>query len=344
VKTDVDRWGQEYVDAVDLYLKDGGEAALSVAYELGRRALVEGLGILDLTMLHQRALDTLVLAAPAQERSSKARASTEFFRELLSPFEMTFRGYRQANGELQRLNEDLARQKQRVEISNRELESFSYSVSHDLRAPLRSIDGFSRALLEGCADDLDARGKKYVGLIREGAQRMAELIDDLLELSRVSRVELVRAPVDLTALARRVTETLRDADPAREVNLTIEDGLSAEGDARLLELVLQNLLGNAWKFTSKRQNTRIELGKRDEEGHPTYFVRDNGAGFDMNYARKLFGVFQRLHADSDFEGTGVGLAIVERIIARHGGKVWAEGEVDRGATFYFTLAGRRPRG
>ncbi len=336
----LDALRRQYQAAVDAYLKGGGEVALSGAYEIGRRALGDGMSLLDLVAAHRQAFEALVVPAPRPERARLARAASDFFSELVSPFEMTFRGYRQANDELRRLNESLSQQKQAVESANRELESFSYSVSHDLRAPLRSIDGFSRALLEDFADKLDDRGKRYLTFVREGAQRMAELIDDLLELSRVSRSELSRHRVDLTALARRIIERLRAAEPERNVEIIFED-LSADGDPRLLELVLQNLVGNAWKFTSKRDHARIEFGHVDRDGRTVYFVRDNGAGFNMSYANKLFGVFQRLHAATEFEGTGVGLAIVQRIVSRHGGEVWAEGEVDKGASFYFTLGAKR---
>jgi PAS domain S-box-containing protein len=224
-----------------------------------------------------------------------------------------------------------------LEVVNTELETFSYSVAHDLRAPLRSIDGFSQALLEDCADRLDADGKRYLTHVRESAQQMGELIDDLLSLSRVTRAELRRERVDVTALVRSVLERLRESQPDRQVDVVVQDGLVAQADPRLLDVALTNLLGNAWKFTSKRTSSRIEFAAKADEHPPVYFVRDNGAGFDAKYADKLFGVFQRLHAAHEFEGTGIGLAMVRRIVSRHGGRVWAEGEVNRGATFYFTL-------
>ena len=225
-----------------------------------------------------------------------------------------------------------------AEAANRELEAFSYSVAHDLRAPLRSIDGFSPALLEDCADKLDEEGKVYLGYVRESAQQMAQLIDDLLSLSRVTRAELRRSPIDLAAIARTVLAHLQRNQPDRTVELVIAEEMPAVGDPDLLRIVLENLLGNAWKFTGKCSRARIEFGQMAQAGGAVYFVRDNGAGFDMAYADKLFGVFQRLHSASEFEGTGIGLSIVQRIIRRHGGRVWAEGEVGRGATFYFTLA------
>jgi PAS domain S-box-containing protein len=242
--------------------------------------------------------------------------------------------------EAKRTQEALVSAKEAADAANRELESFSYSVAHDLRAPLRSIDGFSQALLEDCADKLDEDGRKYLRFVRESAQLMAQLIDDMLTLSRVTRQDLDRNAVDLSALARATYARLERSDPGRSVEVVIQEGLVDQGDARLLAVVFDNLLGNAWKFTSKRTGARIEFGATSKDGAPAYFVRDNGAGFDMSYASKLFGVFQRLHAAHDFEGTGVGLATVQRIVHRHGGRVWAEGKVDAGATFHFNLGER----
>ncbi len=239
--------------------------------------------------------------------------------------------------ETKRAQEALARAKSAAEAANQELESFSYSVAHDLRAPLRSIDGFSQALVDDCLPQLDPDGKKYLSFIRESAQQMAQLIDDLLSLSRVTRSDLRHQRVDLSALARAALERLQRSQPERRVETVLQDGLVAEGDPQLLGVVLDNLLGNAWKFTGKHAAPRIEFGATSKSERWVYFVRDNGAGFDMAYAHKLFGVFQRLHAASEFEGTGVGLAIVHRVVGRHGGRVWGEGETDRGATFYFTL-------
>ena len=234
--------------------------------------------------------------------------------------------------------DSLRREKDAADAANKELEAFSYSVSHDLRAPLRGIDGFSQALIEDYAEKLDDEGKQHLGRIRAGAQRMGQLIDDLIKLSQVTRGELQRTKVDLTRAAREVIDDLRRDDPDRRVEILIEDGLAAEGDPKLLRVALHNLIGNAWKFTAKQAAARIEVGVSDaRDGRPVYVVRDNGAGFDMTYASKLFGAFQRLHSMSDFPGTGIGLATVERVVRRHGGRVWAEGSVGKGAAFFFTL-------
>ena len=224
-----------------------------------------------------------------------------------------------------------------LEAANRELEAFSYSVSHDLRAPLRGIDGWTLAFLEDYGQRLDAQGRTYLGQVRTETQHMGQLIDDMLSLSRVVRAEMQREPVDLTALARAIAGRLRETAPERLVDFVIQEGLIAEGDPQLLEIALSNLLDNAWKFTGKRPRGVIEFGRMQLEGQPVFLVRDNGAGFDLAYADKLFGAFQRLHKASEFPGTGIGLATVQRILHRHGGRVWAEAAVDRGATFYFTL-------
>ncbi|MEZ4391401.1 MAG: response regulator [Polyangiales bacterium] len=239
--------------------------------------------------------------------------------------------------EARRSREELARARDAAESTNRELESFSYSVAHDLRAPLRGIDGFSQALMEDCAEQLDATGKKYLAFIRASADHMAQLIDDLLGLTRVTRSELHYEEVDMSELARAVVASLQRAHPTRRVEAVIQEGLRCCGDARLLGVMLDNLLGNAWKFTAKRAEARVEFGAMERDGRAVYFVRDNGAGFDMAFGNKLFGAFQRLHSASEFEGTGIGLATVRRVVSRHGGRVWAEGAVDRGATFYFDL-------
>jgi len=225
-----------------------------------------------------------------------------------------------------------------LEHANRELDAFTYSVAHDLRAPLRAVNGFAEILLESKFAQLDDDGQRCLRLLAESGGRMAELIEDLLALSRISRSELTREPLDLSRLATEIAAQLATRHPERTVEFAIEPGVHGDGDARLLRIVLENLLGNSWKFTARREAARIELGVTAWQGTPVYFVRDNGAGFDMAYAGKLFGVFQRLHSQSEFEGTGVGLATVQRIITRHRGRIWADGAVDAGATFCFTLA------
>jgi PAS domain S-box-containing protein len=239
--------------------------------------------------------------------------------------------------ERRRAEDDLRRTTEALAGANRELESFSYSVSHDLRAPLRHIDGFSRALEEDCGDRLDAEGRRYLGRIRSGASRMGQIIDDLLLLARVARSELRRERVDLGAAALEAYGALRSAEPGRDVRLAVGEGLVTEADGRLMRLVLDNLLGNAWKYTSKRKQAHLEFACRTQEGQTVYYVRDDGAGFDMAYADKLFGAFQRLHSAREFPGSGIGLATVARIVSRHGGRVWAEGAPGKGATFFFTL-------
>jgi PAS domain S-box-containing protein len=251
---------------------------------------------------------------------------------------------KQAEMKIHQLNADLEHRviERTAELAavNKELEAFSYSVSHDLRAPLRSIDGFSQALLDDYADRLDDQARDFLDRVRGATQRMGMLIDDMLTLSRVTRAEMRRETVDLGALAADVLEELQKSEPERKVEWHIEPGLAADGDTQLLRVALFNLLGNAWKFTGKTANTKIEFGAiRHANGNTEFFVRDNGAGFDMRYAGKLFGAFQRLHLTSEFQGTGVGLATVQRIVHRHGGQVRAEGVPGQGATFYFTLPG-----
>ena len=228
-----------------------------------------------------------------------------------------------------------------LEHKNRELESFSYAVSHDLRAPLRRIEAFGRAVLESQADRLDGNGRRFMDRIQEASRQMLQLIDDVLYLSKVSRAEVRQQEIDLSGLVESILVRLREAEPGRAVEIRIRPGLVVAGDGRLLRIALTNLLENAWKFTARQTPARIELGMTTLGGETTYFVRDNGAGFDMAYVNRLFGPFQRLHLSSEFPGSGVGLATVQRIIHRLGGRVWADGVPGQGATFYFTLG--RPR-
>ena len=235
------------------------------------------------------------------------------------------------------LEQRVAERTAELEAANTELESFSYSVSHDLRAPLRHINGFSLALLEDYSDKLDGVGRDFLKQLREASQEMAQLIDDVLRLARVTRTEMHREEVDLSELAAGVLDELQMTEPNRSITVAVQNGLFAYGDKRLLEIVLTNLLGNAWKFSSKKGAAEITFGREIANENAAYFVRDNGAGFDMEFADKLYGAFQRLHSVNEFEGTGIGLATVRRVINRHGGHIWAEGAVGKGATFYFTL-------
>jgi signal transduction histidine kinase len=239
--------------------------------------------------------------------------------------------------ELQESNEAMQRNAVQLLAANKELDAFAYSVSHDLRAPLRSIDGFSQVVLQDYAEKLDEAGRDALQRVRAATQRMGTLIDDLLKLARISRSEMKREAVDLSGIAQDIVAELQRTTPERPVACAIAPGLQARGDARLLRVVLDNLLRNSWKYTAKQPAPRVEFASVEVNGGRAFMVRDNGAGFDMKYADKLFGVFQRLHSAAEFEGTGVGLATVMRIITRHGGRIWAEGAVDQGATFYFTL-------
>lgn len=245
---------------------------------------------------------------------------------------------RSAEQEVLRLNADLQAQLVELDRLNQELESFAYSVSHDLRSPLRALDGFAQALLRNKQEQLDDQGKLFLGRIKAAAQKMGQLIDDLLLLSRVTRAEIRKVEIDLSQMAEEIIQELRQDHPDRQVLVQVEPGLQMRGDRNLIRVMLSNLLGNAWKYTGRRQPAEISL-TRAESG---FCVRDNGAGFDMEYKDKLFAPFQRLHRPGEFEGTGVGLATVQRVMHRHGGTIWAESEVDRGAAFYFQIPEENP--
>jgi signal transduction histidine kinase len=264
-------------------------------------------------------------------------ASQRAMLNLLDDFNVERVTVESQHHELQKSFQSLHEAKDAADAYNREIESFSYSVSHDLRTPLRGIAGFSQALLENYAGNLDDRGKGFLNRIIAAATKMGQLIDDLLNLSRVTRTEMKRERVDLSAAAGRIAQSLAESSPERQAEFRIEDGLFAEGDAPWLSVVLENLLGNAWKFTGKREHAMIEFGALPDGAETVYFVRDNGAGLDMAYSGKLFQPFQRAHKADDFQGTGIGLATVKRIIERHGGRVWMEGEAGKGATVYFTI-------
>ncbi len=285
----------EYARSLQEYLAGGGDAALDRAGEIGKSALGDGLGILDV-----------------------------------------------AHASLLRLNESLEQKNVELDVVRRELEAFSYSVAHDLRAPLRAITGFSRVLSETYAEKLDAQAQSYLQRISAGTRLMGELVDAMIALSRVSRSELRPQRVDLTALATSIADQLRAVEPSavepsHDAAFTIQTGLVAYGDPRLLHALFENLLDNAWKFTRHRTRATIEVGSTSETGFPTYFVKDNGVGFDMAHADKLFAPFQKLHAAGEFPGIGIGLATVQRIVHRHRGRVRAEASVDNGASVFFTL-------
>jgi len=300
--------------------------------------------------------DTATAASTGQDYSVRAPkfgedelgTLTDAFNEMLGRIEQQKRELQQhavvleqrvaeRTQELEHRNEALRRNTAELLAANTELDAFAYSVSHDLRAPLRSIDGFSQVLLEDYGARLDDEGRDSLHRVRAASQRMATLIDDLLKLARVTRAEMRTEPVDLTRMAQEIVADIERATPDRQVEFAIAPGLVAQGDSRLLRVVLDNLLRNGWKYTAKREQARVEFTAGNENGGRVFVIRDNGAGFDMRYADKLFGVFQRLHSAAEFEGTGVGLATVRRIVNRHGGRIWAEGVVDQGATFYFTL-------
>jgi signal transduction histidine kinase len=298
----------------------------------------------------QRLLGRRIAAANSAHRQVWFSFTLAFvldFLLLIAAFQQTVRAGRDReqigllNSQLRDVNEDLElrveERTRELEASNKELEAFSYSVSHDLRAPLRTIDGFSLALQEDFSDGLDDQGRDYISRVRNGVQRMGTLIDALLQLSRVTRSELQRERIDLTQLATVVFNEIHALDPGRTVTWDAEPGVLAEVDPRLTRIALENLIGNAWKFTGRTPKATISFGSSLRDGQTVYFIRDNGAGFDMQYVDRLFTAFQRLHGDRDFKGSGIGLATVSRIIHRHHGSIWAEGSPEQGATFFFTL-------
>lgn len=301
--------------------------------------IAEERGRFDLT--YRAVLNILEDSADERDRLVETQRAAM---NILEDFDLEKKKVERVNGDLRseiaeraRAEHALRRATAAAEAANKELEAFSYSVAHDLRAPLRSMDGFSQALIEDYGQSLDGEAVRYLNHIRGAAQHMGDLIEDLLHLSRVTRAELRREEVILGDLAATVVSQLREAHPEHAVDVAIAPDLRAKADPKLLEIVLTNLIGNAWKFTGKTPEAHIEIGVDAGSHPPAFFIRDNGAGFDPRYADKLFGVFQRLHSTDEFEGTGIGLATVRRIVLRHGGTIWAEGAVGRGATFHFTL-------
>lgn len=341
VALDRDDLPSAYVRALAAFVADPSEENLAQGYALGRRALSEGHALIEWAALHDGALSELALGPPDAHRFERAGV---FFRESLTAFEMTQRGYVEANRWLERLNHELRHEvteKQRVaaqlEQVNRDLEAFNDSVAHDLRAPARRIGGFADLLLGEQRPGLSEEAQQTAERIKVAGRKMTELIDGLIAVARTGRSDLTIGTVNLAARARAVIQTLRDAEPQRTVAVEIAEPLEARGDARLLGAVLDNLLRNAWKFTRDQPQARIELGADRTQTPCVYFVRDNGAGFNPAHGHRLFKVFQRLHNEEAFPGTGIGLATVERIIRRHGGRVWAEGVVGQGATIFFTV-------
>jgi signal transduction histidine kinase len=338
----------DYADSLRAYLQEPGESALKAAYGLGRAAMDNGAGVIDIVGAHAEALGVILDGSAADAIAAR---SIPFLVECLAPLEMAHRGFIAANralqtantdlelrtGQLQTANTDLELRTGQLQEANKDLESFAYSVSHDLRGPLRAIDGFSQAVLEDCAPLLDDAGRFAIERIRANAIRMGRLIDDMLQLARISHGELSPGPADLGALAGQIVAELREQQPDRNLDVRIAEGLVADADPDLIRIALANLLSNAVKFTGHQTTARIDFASETQGGEVVYYVRDNGVGFDMAYADQIFRPFERLHSQDDFPGTGIGLATVHRVIRRYGGRIWADAAIGRGATFFFTL-------
>lgn len=304
-------------------------------YEAAQRAVINILEDSEVEKLHLQEAQSAVLNILEDFDLEKSKVAM-INQNLQAEVEQRQRAQIEINELNLQLERRVTERTAELAASNRELEAFSYSVSHDLRAPLRAMDGFSLALSEDYADKLDEEGRDYLRRIREASQRMDRLIAGMLALSRMTRSEMHPTVIDMSTLAESIACEIEKSNPNRRVKWHIAEGLTVSADPTLLRIMLENLLGNAWKFTSKHPEARIEVGSLPREA--AYFVRDDGAGFDMAYNAKLFAAFQRLHTADEFEGTGIGLATVQRIVRRHGGRIWAEAEVEKGAAFYFTLS------
>lgn len=313
-------------------------AAFFVARAVGRAVAGPVVQLANTAQTVSRDRDYGVRATTAGETGEVALL-VEAFNTMLAQIEASDSALREAREELEQRVQERTRD---LVMANRELEAFSYSVSHDLRGPLETISGFGYLLATGYADRMDQAGRDYVQHMRDACRRMSELIDDLLNLSRVSTTAMHTSKVDLTVLTREAARSRAEKEPDRDVQFIIHECKPAIGDPRLLQIVIENLVHNAWKYTSRQQHARIEFGCHEQNDRVIYFIRDNGAGFDPNQRDRLFRPFQRLHSESQFPGTGVGLATVQRIVQRHGGEIWADAAVNQGATFYFTLAPRKP--
>jgi light-regulated signal transduction histidine kinase (bacteriophytochrome) len=336
MKAPVEQIRETYLSLVNSALSETNEAILHRAYEFGRNAVDSKLGILEVTDAYVSAL-VEILQQTSPESARAIEATRELLSTSLSPFEMTHRGYRDSILRLKEMNKDLEQQAKDLKAANQELEAFSYTVSHDVRSPIGGIESLAEIMLEDYGKQLDEQGRAYLSEMSASARKTLELVEGLLSLSQFGRQELVRSDVDLSHMARMIIRDLQKENTVRQVTVSIADGLIAQGDQKLLYAVMSNLLGNAWKYTSHQKNAKIEFGVFEKDRKSIYFVKDNGAGFDMKLAAKLFAPFQRLHSASQFQGSGIGLATVQRIIERHGGQIWAEAQVGQGASFYFTL-------
>jgi light-regulated signal transduction histidine kinase (bacteriophytochrome) len=328
----------QYLKILALVLLASMLAALAVSKLFGRAVARPLMNLAELARIVSRDKNYAV-RAPETDTGGEIELLITAFNKMLQEIQLRDRELRVARTGLEKRVEERTRQ---LVATNRELEAFSYSVSHDLRNPLEAINGFSYLLRKGYGDKLDAEGKEYLQEISAATMRMAELIDDLLSFSQASTAEMSRENVDLSALVTNISAELRRRDPVRSVDFVIAKNVTAEGDSRLLRIVLDNLLSNAWKYTSGREKARVEFGRMQENGATIYYVSDNGVGFNPQSKDRLFKPFQRLHSKAEFPGTGVGLATVRRIINRHGGQIWAEATLEKGATFYFMLDSEIP--